>query len=84
MNWTSLDAISPIDGRYESKTSNLKAYFSEKALIQYRIRIEIEYFIALSESEIDQVPAFSEADCEFLRAVYLEMTMADAERVKAI
>ncbi|MGB0428110.1 MAG: adenylosuccinate lyase, partial [Flavobacteriales bacterium] len=54
MNWTSLEAISPIDGRYESKTSNLKAFFSEKALIQYRVRIEIEYFIALSESEITQ------------------------------
>jgi adenylosuccinate lyase len=84
MNWTSLEAISPIDGRYESKTANLKAYFSEKALIQYRIRIEIEYFIALSEIGIKQVPSFSESDIDFLRKIYTEMTTTDAERVKEI
>jgi len=84
MTWTSLEAISPIDGRYESKTADLKPFFSEKALIQYRIRIEIEYFIALSESEVSQVPEFSKEDCEFLRAIYLEMSLDDAQRVKDI
>ncbi|MGB1295205.1 MAG: adenylosuccinate lyase [Flavobacteriales bacterium] len=84
MTWTSLEAISPIDGRYEGKTADLKPFFSEKALIQYRIRIEIEYFIALSESEVSQVPEFSKEDCEFLRAIYLEMSLDDAQRVKDI
>jgi len=84
MTWTSLEAISPIDGRYESKTADFKPYFSEKALIQYRIRIEIEYFIALSESEISQVPNFTNEDCSFLRDIYLSMTIEDAQRVKDI
>lgn len=84
MTWTSLEAISPIDGRYEGKTADFKPFFSEKALIQYRIRIEIEYFIALSESEVSQVPAFSTEDCTFLRAIYKDMTLEDAQRVKDI
>ncbi|MCT4664040.1 MAG: adenylosuccinate lyase [Flavobacteriales bacterium] len=84
MTWTSLEAISPIDGRYASKTADFKAYFSEKALIQYRIRIEIEYFIALSKSPVAQVPDFSEEQVSFLRAMYQNFTSEDAQRVKDI
>lgn len=81
---STLTAISPVDGRYRNKTENLAIYFSEFALIRYRVRVEIEYFIALSEflpqlSELD-TPAMKKA----LRAIYQDFSEADALRIKEI
>ena len=59
MKLTALNAISPIDGRYRSKTKSLAAYFSEEALIKYRVRVEIEYFIALCELPLPQLENFN-------------------------
>lgn len=78
-----LTAVSPIDGRYASRTQSLTAYYSELALIQYRVRIEIEYFIALS-GQVPQVPPFSENQQNMLRALYLDFSEEDANRVKEI
>ena len=66
----SLTAISPIDGRYASKTSPLQAYFSEQALIQYRLRIEVEYFIALCEIPLPELSSFDKALFTSLRDLY--------------
>ena len=88
-----LTAISPIDGRYRSKTEPLAAYFSEYALIKYRVRVEVEYFIALCElgsgtSRIGGEPLPQLADFpiayDSLRQIYLEFSEADAQRVKDI
>ncbi|MCO5248814.1 MAG: adenylosuccinate lyase [Chitinophagales bacterium] len=78
-----LTAISPIDGRYASKTANLSPYFSEYALIRYRIRVEIEYFIALS-GQIPELPPFDEAQQDTLRRIYLNFNEDDAKAVKKI
>src|SRR5690554_665124 len=78
-----LTAISPIDGRYASKTQQLTAYYSEYALIQYRIRVEVEYFIALN-GQVPQVPPFSENQQNLLRSLYLDFTEENAQRVKEI
>jgi len=75
-------AISPVDGRYASKTSELVAYFSEFALIKYRVRVEIEYFIALSESEVPQLTALSEDQTEKLRNIYRNFSEEDAGKIK--
>ncbi|MCL2327111.1 MAG: adenylosuccinate lyase [Bacteroidetes bacterium] len=82
MNLESLTAISPIDGRYRTKTENLDIYFSEFALIKYRVRVEIEYFIALCEAGIPQLAAVDTAKFADLRAVYQNFSLADAEWVK--
>jgi len=58
MSLTQLNAISPIDGRYTSKTNSLSTFFSEEALIKYRVRVEIEYFIALCEIPLPQLSDF--------------------------
>ena len=79
-----LTAISPIDGRYRSKTEALAAFFSEKALIKYRIRVEIEYFIALCELPLPQLKDFDMQMIPRLRAIYQEFSSADACRVKEI
>ena len=65
----SLTAISPIDGRYASKTTALQAYFSEQALIQYRLRVEIEYFIALCELPLPQLMGVDKSIFPSLRAI---------------
>ena len=78
-----LSAISPIDGRYKSKVSELDAYFSEFALIKYRIKVEIEYLILLAE-HIPQIDAFSDVDKSKLRSLYEEFSIGDAKRVKSI
>ena len=78
-----LSAISPIDGRYRSKTEPLAGYFSEYALIKYRVRVEIEYFIALCELPLPQLADFP-ASAETLRNIYLNFSEADAQRVKDI
>ncbi len=79
-----LTAISPIDGRYRGKTESLAAYFSEYALIRYRVRVEIEYFITLCELPLPQLAAFDASLFPRLRAIYEAFTEADAQRVKDI
>ena len=78
-----LTAISPVDGRYRGKTESLAAYFSEYALIRYRVRVEIEYFIALCELPLPQLAGFP-VSAEELRAIYRNFTEADAARIKEI
>ena len=79
-----LTAISPIDGRYRGKTDTLAAYFSEFALIKYRVQVEIEYFIALSELPLPQLAGLEHSTIETLRGIYKNFTEADAQRVKDI
>ena len=83
MELSLLSAISPIDGRYRGKTEPLAGYFSEYALIKYRVRVEIEYFIALCELPLPQLEGFP-ASAETLRDIYRNFTEADAQRVKDI
>lgn len=84
MELTPITAISPIDGRYRQKTEALDAFFSEYALIRYRIRVEIEYFIALCELPLPQLAAFPHHLFPTLRAIYEHFSPSDAARVKAI
>lgn len=84
MNLSPLTAVSPIDGRYRSKTEQLDAYFSEFALIRYRIKVEIEYFIALCELPLPQLADVDKSVFPSLREVYNSFTLADAQRVKDI
>ena len=79
-----LTAISPVDGRYRGKTEPLAAYFSEYALIRYRIRVEIEYFISLCELPLPQLAGFPTELFPRLRAIYQDFQVADAQRVKEI
>lgn len=82
MELSSLTAISPIDGRYCSKTEALGAYFSEFALIKYRVRIEIEYFLSLMDSGI--LPSKNLSSKEELRNIYLNFSLEDAEAIKTL
>jgi len=84
MKLNALNAISPIDGRYRSKTKSLACYFSEEALIQYRVRVEIEYFIALCELPLPQLVDFNPSLFEDLRSIYNHFTEEDAKEVKEI
>ena len=84
MNLDLLTAISPIDGRYRSKTDALAAYFSEYALIRYRVRVEIEYFITLCELPLPQLKDFDHSLFARLRSIYTDFTEQDAQRVKDI
>lgn len=79
-----LTAISPIDGRYREKTASLAPYFSEYALIRYRVRVEIEYFIALCELPLPQLADFDSNLFDQLRNIYRNFTLEDAQRVKDI
>ncbi len=79
-----LTAISPIDGRYRSKTEPLANYFSEYALIKYRVRVEIEYFITLCELPLPQLASFNHNLFDTLRGIYRNFNEADAQRVKDI
>ena len=79
-----LTAISPIDGRYRNKTEQLADYFSEYALIRYRVRVEIEYFITLCELPLPQLQDFDHSLFEPLRDIYRNFTEQDAQRVKDI
>ena len=93
MELSSLTAISPVDGRYRSKTAGLDQYFSEFALIRYRVKVEIEYFIALCELPLPQLASITMIDggrtltkeeiFERLRSIYRNFTVEDAARVKA-
>ncbi len=79
-----LTAISPIDGRYRGKTEKLADYFSEYALIRYRVRVEIEYFITLCELPLPQLKSFDHSLFETLRAIYRDFNEESAQRVKDI
>ena len=79
-----LTAISPIDGRYRNKAVALAPYFSEYALMKYRTRVEIEYFIALCEIPLPQLADFDQRHFPALRAIYEQFSEADAARVKDI
>ena len=84
MALTALSAISPIDGRYRSKVEALGNYFSEEALIKYRVLVEIEYFIALCELPLPQLESVSDGLFEDLRAIYKNFTPVDAAAIKEI
>ncbi len=80
----SLEAISPIDGRYSKATAELKAYFSEFALFKFRIQVEIEYLIQLSAIHCGSLSKFSDTDCEKLRTIYRDFSIEDAQSIKEI
>ena len=82
MELSILTAISPVDGRYRGKVSELAPYYSEFALIQYRVRVEIEYFIALCELPVPQLQSIDKSLFEALRNIYKNFSLADAETVK--
>lgn len=84
MTLDALTAVSPIDGRYRSKTESLADYFSEYALIRYRVRVEIEYFITLCELPLPQLESFNSNLFEQLRDIYRNFDEASAARVKEI
>jgi len=79
-----LTAISPVDGRYRGKTETLAGYFSEFALIRYRVRVEIEYFITLCELPLPQLASFPQDLFVVLRKIYMDFSEKDAQRVKDI
>ena len=81
---TALHAITPVDGRYASKTAELTHYFSEFALIKYRVRVEIEYFIALCETGVEQLSGVDSDLFEPLRDIYRNFQTEDAQKIKDI
>ena len=84
MDLTKLNAISPIDGRYRGKIEELANYFSEEALIKYRVKVEIEYFIALCEIPLPQLISFDTDLFDSLRQIYRGFTTEDAQKIKEI
>ena len=85
MNLSALTAVSPIDGRYHAKTEPLADYFSEYALMRYRVKVEILYFIALhSRARLPQLEGLTDADITGLRRIYTDFSIADAEHIKEI
>jgi adenylosuccinate lyase len=84
MELSSLESISPVDGRYRSQSAPLAAYFSEGALISYRVRVEVEYFIALCRIPLPQLAACSAGHFELLRDIYRSFSIEDARRIKDI
>jgi adenylosuccinate lyase len=84
MSLSALNAISPIDGRYRNKTQNLAPYFSEEALIKYRVQVEIEYFIALCNLPLAQLEDFDKSLYDDLRAIYQDFSTNDARVIKDI
>ena len=79
-----LSAISPVDGRYRGKTKSLSIFFSEEALIKYRVRVEIEYFISLCELPLPQLSNFNSSFFEDLRSIYKHFSKEDAMEIKEI
>src|SRR5680860_238474 len=79
-----LNAISPIDGRYRNKTESLAPFFSEEALIKYRVRVEIEYFIALCEIPLPQLSSVDASQFEALRNIYRDFNTTNAQEIKEI
>lgn len=84
LEFSPLLAVSPVDGRYHDKTKGLGAYFSEYALIRYRVRVEVEYFIALCELPLPQLAGVDKTLFPALRAIYQEFTPIEAQRIKDI
>ncbi|MBT8187792.1 MAG: adenylosuccinate lyase, partial [Croceitalea sp.] len=84
MSLNQLNAISPIDGRYGHKTSSLRAYFSEEALMKYRVQVEIEYFIALCELPLPQLAKFDTTNFGALKGIYGDFSSVDAQAIKTI
>ena len=84
MSLYALNAISPVDGRYQSKTMELSSYYSEAALIKYRLRVEVEYFISLCELPLPQLENFDAKLYEPLRKIYFEFSDDDALKIKEI
>ena len=84
MTLNPLEAISPVDGRYRRVTAVLADYFSEAALIRYRVRVEVEYFIALCRLPLPQLEGFNSHKFDDLRAVYRDFSLSDAQKVKDI
>lgn len=82
MELNALTAISPVDGRYRKATNELSAYFSEFGLIRYRVQVEIDYFILLSQQGLPQLPKLSDSQVEGLKNVYKNFSFADAEIIK--
>ena len=82
MSLTPLNAVSPIDGRYRSKTKSLSNYFSEEALIKYRVLVEVEYFIALCEADLPQLKGVTPTVFDSLRNLYKNFTTEDAQWIK--
>lgn len=82
MSLTTLNAISPIDGRYRKSTKSLANYFSEEALIKYRVLVEIEYFISLCENDLPQLKSVSSSVFEALRDIYKNLSTEDAQWIK--
>ena len=82
MDLNALTAISPLDGRYRHKINELDLYFSEFGLIKYRVMVEIEYFIALCDIPLPQLGDFKKANYKELRAIYEDLTIADAKKIK--
>ena len=84
MKINAINAISPIDGRYSNQTSNLQDFFSEKALIKYRLKIEIEYFIRLTELKIDGLKSWKKSNNKLLRKIYTDFDEKNALEIKEI
>jgi len=84
MALTSLNAISPIDGRYRDKVDELQQYFSEFALIKYRVWVEVEYFIALCKIPLPQLASFQSINFDKLRQIVADFNESDAQRIKQI
>ncbi len=84
MDLSRLTAVSPVDGRYRAKTEQLSEYFSEYALIRYRVNVEVEYFIALCEIPLPQLSGFDKRNYDKLRKIYQNFQLSDAQEVKEI
>ena len=84
MKLNNLNAITPIDGRYYNKTRDYSKYFSEQALIKYRVLVEIEYFIALTKTEIPLLKNFPKESIEKIKNIYLNFSYEDAIAIKEI
>ena len=84
MQLSSLTAVSPLDGRYRSKCAPLAEYFSEYALIRYRVKVEVEYFIALCGLGLPQLKDVPTDALERMRSLYKDFSVGDAQRVKEI
>ena len=84
MTFNALTAVTPIDGRYQGKTASISEFFSEYALIKYRVRVEIEYFIMLCKLPLPHLESFDQALFPRLRAIYQDLSQADAQAVKDI
>ena len=84
MKFTPLTAVSPVDGRYHRKTEALSEYFSEYALFKYRVKVEIEYFIALCQLPLPGLETFDHQHFDLLRKIYRDFTLQDAEAIKEL